>query len=43
MVYISSHWKEYEANNLALWGFALKHGVWLPNHIPNYLSGVTPI
>ncbi len=43
MVHVSLHWSEYGADNLALWGFAVKHAVWLHNCIPNRLSGLTPL
>ncbi|KAL7460830.1 hypothetical protein ACHAXS_001271 [Conticribra weissflogii] len=35
------HWSKYGADNLALWGFAVKHAVWLYNCIPNRLSDFT--
>ncbi len=42
------HWNllafsTYGANNLALWGYAVKHVVWLHSCIPNHLSGLTPL
>ncbi len=37
IVHISLHWSKYCANNLALWGIAVKHVVWLHNRIPNHL------
>ncbi len=43
MVHVSLHLSKYGADNLALWGFAVKHAVWLHNHIPNCLSGLTPL
>ncbi len=43
MVQVSLHWSKYGADNLALWGFAVKHAVWLYNRIPNRLSGLTPL
>ncbi len=43
MVHVSLNQSKYEADNLALWGFAVKHAVWLHNCIPNRLSGLTPL
>ncbi len=34
---------EHGADNLALWGFAVKHAVWLHNRIPNHLVGLTSL
>ena len=28
-------------DNISLWSFAVKHDVWLHNHLPNYRSGIT--
>ncbi len=41
IVHVSLHWRESGADNLALWGFAVKHADWLHNCIPNCLSGMT--
>ena len=43
MVHVSLHWSKYGADNLALWGFAVKHAVWIHKGIPNHLSGLTPL
>ncbi len=43
MVHVSLYWSEYGADNLALWGFAVKHAVWLHDRIPNRLSVLTPL
>ncbi len=43
MVHVSLHWSKYGADNLALWGFAVKHAFWLHNCTPNRLSGLTPL
>ncbi len=43
MVHVSLHCSKYGADNLALWGFAVKHAVWLHNHIPTHLSGLTTL
>ncbi len=43
IVHISLYRSKYGADNLALWGIAVKHAVWLHNHIPNCLSGLTPL
>ncbi len=31
------------ADNISLWHFAVKHAVWLYNHVPNQESGLTPL
>ncbi len=41
MVHVSLHCSKYGTGNLAPWGFAMKHAVWLHNCIPNHLSGLT--
>ncbi len=43
MVHDFLHKSEYGTGNLALWGFVVKHAIWLHNHISNYLSGLTPL
>ncbi len=43
MVNVFLHWSEYSVDNCELWGFAVKHTVWLLNHIPNHLSGLKPL
>ncbi len=43
MIHVSLHWSDYGADNLALWGFAVKYAVWLYNRIPNCLSGLTTL
>ncbi len=42
MVHVSLHWSKYGAN-LELWGFVVKHVVWLHNCIPNCLSSFIPM
>ncbi len=42
MVYVSLHWSKYGADNIELWGFVVEH-VLFHNHIPNHLSGLTPM
>ncbi len=37
------HWSKYGAENLELWGFAVKHAVWIHNWIPNHLSSLTTL
>ena len=41
LVYSSLHWTEMGSDNISLWPFAVKHAVWLYNHVPNYESGLT--
>ena len=36
-------WTYHGADNTPLWSFSVKHAVWLHNHFPNYLSGITPL
>ncbi len=43
MVHVSLYWIKYGANNLAIWGFSVKHAVWLQDCITRNLSGLTPI
>ena len=43
MVHVSLHWSERGVDDLALWGFAVKHAAWLYNRIPNSTSGLTPL
>ncbi len=31
------------ADDISLWPFAVKHAVWLYNHVPNFESGLTPM
>ncbi len=31
------------ADDISLWPFAAKHVVWLYNHVPNQVSGLTPL
>ena len=30
-------------SNISLWPFAIQHSVWLFNHIPNWVTGLTPL
>lgn len=43
MVHASLHWTEQGVNDLALWGFAIKHAAWLHNRIPSQTTGLTPL
>ncbi len=43
MIHVSLHCCKYRVDNLSLWGFPVKHAVWLHNRIPNRLSGLTPL
>ncbi len=31
------------ADDISLWSFAVKHAIWLYNHVPNIESGLTPM
>ncbi len=35
MVHTSLHWTERGSDDLSLWSFAVKHSVWVYNHVPN--------
>lgn len=43
MLHVSMHWSERGVDDIALWGFAVKHATWLYNRIPNRYTGVTPL
>ena len=43
LVHSSLHWIDMGAYDISLWPFAVKHVVWLYNHVPNQLSGLTPL
>ena len=43
MVHVSLHWSEQGVDDLALWGFAVKHAAWLHNRIPSQTTGLTPL
>eukprot|EP00804_Cyclotella_cryptica_P007813 CCRYP_001399-RA/>CCRYP_001399-RA protein AED:0.20 eAED:0.26 QI:0/-1/0/1/-1/0/1/0/55 len=43
MVHVSLHWSEPGVDDLALWGFAVKHAAWLHNCIPSRTTGLTPL
>ena len=43
MVHASLHWTERSSDDLSLWSFAVKHSVWVYNHVPNVRLGLTPL
>ena len=43
MVHVSVYWSERGVDDLALWGFAVKHAAWAYNCVPNRLLGLTPL
>jgi hypothetical protein len=43
LVHSSLHWMDMGGDNISLWPFAVKHVVWLYNHVPNQVSGLTPL
>jgi hypothetical protein len=43
MIHVSLHWDEHGSDAVALWPFAVRHAVWLYNHLPNGVTGLSPI
>ncbi len=43
MIHVSQHWDEQSSDAVALWPFAVPHAVWLNSHLPNGLSGLSPM
>jgi len=43
MLHVSLHWTERGVEDIALWGFAVKHAAWLYNRIPNRVTSLTPM
>jgi hypothetical protein len=43
MVHASLHWAERGLDYISLWSFAVKHSVWVYNHVLNVRSGLTPL
>ncbi len=43
LFYASLHWTERGSDGLSLWSFAVKHLVWIYNHVLNVWSGLTPL
>ncbi len=43
MVHAFLHWTDRGSDDLSLWSFAVKHSVWIYNHVPNAWSGLTPL
>jgi hypothetical protein len=43
MVHASIHWPSNGSDNIRLWPLVVQHAVWLFNHIPNCVTGLTPI
>jgi hypothetical protein len=43
MIHVSLHWDEQGSDAMALWPFAVHHAVWLYNHLPNGVTGLSPI
>ena len=41
MVHSSLHWTDRGSDDILLWPFAVKHAVWLYNHVPNHFSRLT--
>ncbi len=43
MIHALLHWGEQGSDAVALWPFAVCHAVWLYNHLPNGVTGLSPI
>ena len=43
ILHVAMRWSERGVDNIALWGFAVKHAAWLYNRMPNRYSGLTPM
>ena len=43
MLHVSLHWTDRGVDDIALWGFAVKHAAWLYNRIPNRITGISPM
>ena len=43
MIHTALNWGEHASDNIKLWAFAVNHAAWLYNHIPQCLSGITPL
>ncbi len=38
LVHSSLHWTDMGADDISLWPFAVKHAVWIYNHVPNQVQ-----
>jgi hypothetical protein len=43
MVHAAVHWPSNGFDNVRLWPLAIQHAVWLFNHVPNRVTGLTPL
>jgi hypothetical protein len=43
MIHVSLHWDEQGSDAMALWPFAVCHTVWLYTHLPNGVTGLSPM
>ncbi len=43
MIHVSLHWVEQGSDAVALWPFAVCHTFWLYNHLPNGVTGLSPM
>ena len=43
MIHVSLHWDEQGSDAVELWPFAVCHAVWLYNHLPNGVTGLSPM
>jgi len=43
IVHVSLNLSEQGVDDLYLWGFAVKHAVWINKSIPNQTSGLSPL
>jgi hypothetical protein len=43
LIHVSLNWDEQGSNAVALWPFVVCHAVWLYNHLPNGITGLSPL
>ncbi len=43
LIHVSLHWDEQGSDAVELWPFAVCHAVWLYNHLPNGVTGLSPM
>ena len=43
LIHVSLHWDDQGSDAVSLWPFAVRHAVWLHNHLPNGITGLSPL